>query len=211
MSITFDDGVLDSTTAPADTTDIATLRPRVAMSVSGCPENVQLLAIRLAARDFCRDTEIWQETLSTTSTADEDEYDLTALHDYDAVIQRVRAVRLDDSETDSDEADWRADEVGALTFEEAPDEDGLTIEADVVFVPRVSCEDFPTWLLDKWSEAVTAKALASLKAMPQKPWSDPASVDALEREYAYRCGQAKASLATERQSGDLMIQPPTFV
>lgn len=209
MSITFDDGVEDSGTTPAASTHVVTLLPRITASLPGCPSPVRLMALRQAARDFCRETEVWREILTTTSTEDEDEYDLTDLHTWDALIERVRAVRLDSSTVD--EGDYEVSEDGVLTFDTAPDADDYAIEADVVFLPLDECEDYPTWLIGKWSDAIQTKALMLLKAMPQKPWSDPKGAADLEREYVYQCGLAKVAVTMARKGGDLTAQAPTFV
>jgi len=208
MAITFTDGVASSSPAPQATLALSTLLPKLSITVAACPGNVKTLALKLAARDFCRDTEIWRETLSTTTTADEDEYDITDLHTYDALIQRVRLVTLDD--TDLVDSAWSVSEVGTLTLDTAPEETGDTLAIEVVFMPLEICTDYPGWLLDKWAEAIVARALAILKAQPQKPWSDPAAVPALDREYLYLCGRAKATLASERKSGDFGMSVPAF-
>lgn len=195
--------------AALESSNLYDLLPYAAIEASGCPTAVLKQALRLAGRDFCRDTEIWRETLTILSAADVAEYDLQNAHGEQATILRVFGLTLDGSEQATDDFTFSAE--GCLEFDTAPSEDDDEIVADVVLIPRMDATVYPAWLLADWGQAITALALARLKAMSGKPWSDPNGAQWKMQEYTVRCGDAKLAVLTGRQTGDMELRQREWV
>jgi hypothetical protein len=192
------------------TATIETLLPLV--QLPRCPDNAVLQALRLAAREFCLDTGCWREAIDAVAmVAGQTEYALVPEYG-NATIRHVVSVEIDGATVP--ESRWSFQTDGVLVFD--PEwVGGTSLVATVVYLPSVSCDDLPDWLLVRFGESISSRAVAGLKLNPESsrdpvPWYDPSgAVLALER---YRQGvfEAKVELLTGRRSGDVRVQHSSF-
>jgi hypothetical protein len=137
-------------------------------------ENVLMLQqIQLTAREFFRDTESWREELSPVNiVVDKTTYALPKL--YDAMIHRIIWVKTGGDTADPIEVDdYNLIEDYMLELENAPDTaltDGLIVKA--VFIPYLFSNEIPTFLMEKWAEAIAAGVKAALMMQNNKKWSN---------------------------------------
>lgn len=209
---------------PATPTDLYTLLPRISHELPSCPEPVQKEALRLAAQQFCRDTEAWIEKLAPTTSASMASVELNALlaATYDAAALRVKYVWFPDNGRIVYENYYRLAPDGGdmdMVFTTSANIDqALTVatadgdmEIGVIVDPYDTCAAYPAWLLRRWGTAICAGALATVKLQTKKPWSDPQGGMLRQSEYQLAVGTAKASNITGRKSGEIYIQPQPFV
>lgn len=188
------------------TADLYDLTHRVTPHVPGVEQLLLKQQMRALMQDFCRQTEIWKSQLaSIASEIDEDEYELTT--NYDAFIHRVTAVELDSVAVEYDSV---SEDGVTLTLTTAPVEDDLDIDVWVTLIPLENCTDYPTWLINRWGEAIVNGTIARLKAMDM-PWRDPNGVQLYDSMYRYAIGEAKRETITKRGPADIQITPRVFV
>lgn len=210
--IKFTDGVEDhyiqGTIAGGRDGNLYGLIPSIAPYVGGVPDPVMKQQLRECAKEYFQKTGQWRETLDLVGVTDQADYDLTAVHDHDADILRVRAVEkvempwafTVDSTTDT------------LTMDPAPIEDDKeAITAAVTFLPRDTNDTYPEELLSRARQAIVAGTKSRLYAMSKKPWSD---MQASQTQYAiYRelCGEGKREFTTGRGDANTRVRGRRFV
>ena len=191
------------------------LYPHIMPQVSGCDADLVLPAIQRTARDFCRDTEAWRETLWPLALRDtKDQY--TLVWDYEAEILRIIEVRWNTE--DGVDADLKGNPVPAseytlevnadgecrdvLTFNTAPTATvSRGLEVDVCYLPHMDAEGISAEMIDRWSEAIIAGALVRLMIMPEKPWANPSLAAFNKGEYDRYWQLAKGEVRREHKSG----------
>jgi hypothetical protein len=181
------------------------------MFLPRCPEPMQLMALRLTARRFCIDTELWAEDLDadTDTVADQLEYQLTPAYD-DVRIHRVTLVKVDTAEVF--EPYWSIARDNVLTLDPAPVAADLAILAKVVYVPTVACAAIADWIVDDFAECLAAGAMAHLRKDPggptPVPWFEPSAAAVAEEKYMDGVFIAKCAKATGRKSGEIIAEIP---
>lgn len=173
----------------------------------GCPTPVALQALRQSFRSFCRDTEIWVETVEQELEEDETEYSILP-DDVDAIAIRAHSVKIEDREIDSSR--YTLEGEGTLTFSEAPSETG-TLTVETVLEPIETNDSPPDWMLSRWGDTIRSGALASLMGQSGKPWNDAVGSRREIDSYIYGTGRAKAWRWTRGRSCELRCVPPDFV
>ncbi len=196
-------------------TALSSLFPYTAAALPLCPENYQKLALRLAARDFCRDTELWRDTMTGHTVVDTATYDFTSQLDSTVQCYRVLNVSIDDitiaprpydeQGRDVDSTGYTVDTGGIITLYPAPTTADLDIIINVAVLPLLTCDEYPAWLMGQWGEVIVLRAVASLKAESKKPWSDPEGAQLKESDYRYRAGQAKGWNSARRSNANLPV------
>lgn len=167
------------------------LLPLVSPYLEGCPENVQKQALREAARYFCKDSEVWIVEQEHDLTEDTYTITLTA-SDWDAMVGGVdKVVDADDHEYDLGRA-LTVSRSGVLTFKNELD-DSEIITVTFTLHPRLTCEEYPEWLLERWDHAVASKALSDLMSLKGKPWFSPESAQYYESRYQMLVAEAKST------------------
>ena len=190
---------------------LSTLLPL--MSVPRCPQPKMLQALRAGCRQFCRDTEMWRETLTGVSTvADQSDYTLTLGYD-DVLLLRVFRVEIDGIE--QDESHWAVSEDNILTLSPPPAIADKTITAYAVLMPSILCNSVADRIIDRWGEGIAARAEFSLKTdkgseIDPNPWYDPQTAGIALNTYNDVVGEAKAELFSQMQSGQKRILPGVF-
>lgn len=209
-AITISNMLVSVSVEPGTDTSVYDLLPILTVEVAACPVPAQKQALRLAAREFCIETEIWRETIETTSVEDDDTYVLAdSLDGYDADIWRILSLELDDSDVDA--TDYTFGPTGILTFDNAPDESDETIVAETVLVPRRTCTSYPYWLITQWGDVIVSNAVSRLKSQMGRPWTDPAGAEREMLAYRLGCGRAKGMVVSGREGGNWAIQGREFI
>lgn len=169
----------------------AGLYPLIVHEVPGCPNVMVLQYLQQAARDFCIETEAWQEELAAIDLV-EDTLAYTLVVEYDAEVRRILEVHIRTEEEVTDGADGSLQNYDkyeftpptTLTLDDSiePQEDvtdGLVVK--VVLVPQLF-EDVDSitvqagisaTFLNLWAEPIIGRAKWLLKRMSGKTWSDP--------------------------------------
>jgi hypothetical protein len=172
-------------------TTFSGLLPLLVPDLPNCPKQVILQYARQAARDFCIETEAWQEELAPIDLVDET-VDYTLVIPYDAEVRRIMEVYIRTEEDVDDGLDGTLQDYDKYEFTppttltlddsiEPQDDvtDGLVVK--VVLVPQLF-EDvhsettqagISSTFLNSWAEPIIARTLYLLKRMTRKDWSDP--------------------------------------
>ena len=187
--------------------ELSTLLPL--MQIPRCPQPAMLQALRNACRCFCRDTEIWRLTLDDFNTV-EDQAD----YELDLVFESVLLIRVSGVEVDSipqSEDRWRVSTDATLTLDPAPNADDKVVSVAVVLLPAITCNEVADFLVDRWGEAIAAKAAFDLKTDKGSkedpvPWYDPESAGLWLKRYNDGVGDAKAEVFSQMQSGEQILQ-----
>lgn len=172
-----------------------------------CPDPVIYQQLRFVAHEFCMETGIWRKQLpSITSVANQEDYTLSLSED--AVIMRVRAVEVDEVPWDFSEV---SEDGATLTLDPAPGSAGLDIDVWTSILPRESCTDYPSWLLERWGRALRLGVMYELMSMQDEPWSKNQEAVKLERQYEREKAKARRETQTLRGPAELRIQKRIFV
>jgi hypothetical protein len=198
-------GTIDGGTTTSN--NLYDLIPRIAAYVGGVPDPVLKQMLRFTLKDFCTETEIWQEDLvSFNSKASEDEY--TLVSPYDAYIHRVRDVYVNDVQTSFAEVGLDGT---LLTLCSETTEADLPIIVSVTFLPLETCTSVPAWMIMKWGNAIASGTKAYLKAMGKTPWSNSSDAEFWMSQYRWGINQAKREAATRRGPATLRVDARAFV
>ena len=196
--------------------NVNTLLPQVSPFVGRCPENMQLWALRTAARQFLLDTELLEETLADIATVeDQKEYTLTSEYT-NMNFKRVVTVYVheDDADTTADvdktgellPSDWSFDGNTTLTLDPAPVIDDYDIQVTVVYEPQMDCVLYPDWIVNRWGQHMAYGALATLRNDPidpnePAPWYSPEGAERALEKYNVGVGMVKSLRLSGNQSG----------
>jgi len=175
-------------------------------SIPGVPRELAIDVIRESVRQFCKESNIWRESLATANiVATQDTYPLT-LPVTDTKIASLLYVRYDNTildiktedELDYEDPDWRKGLNGTpdscvlldpttIQFNRIPETSvtsGLIIKASLM--PNNDCTVAPAELYDDWHAGVVNGALSKLMLMPKQTWSDPNQGLLEEKYFKYR-------------------------
>jgi hypothetical protein len=171
--------------------NLSTFLPDIYLEAPGCPESVALNALRHAMREFCERTRAWQEDLDDISViSGQPSYDIDV--PVDAELVMVLSGRYDGSQFDKiytpEEMDrvlvtWRSDTGTGVDYliqdwntlyvspiPTADDSEPVSLRAALKpTLSATTCGD----ILDQWREGLSSGAIARLKMITGKPWSDP--------------------------------------
>lgn len=154
-----------------------------------CPTVLMRQALYSASREFCLRSQVWKETMDSIDlVAEQTAYALNV--PWEARIDKIAEVRqnteagvdagIDGAEVIPKDYTFDPNESGGtLTLEVAP-QDSVTdgLDVDVVYVPHMGKKEepgrhqLPQWLMNKYGEALAAKAMAQLMSMPARNWSN---------------------------------------
>lgn len=201
--------------------------PDIYLEAPGCPELVALNALRHTLRDFCERTHAWQETLDAIAPLEGfPSYDMDAPPDSEvAVILSAtyagRPVPVTTArEMDFHATDWRNVSGGSVSaiipgvssirvypVPVADDEDTIVIRAALRPThSATTCGD----VLDGWREGIAAGALARLKKIPNKPWSDREAVSVYARDFGNAIADALSMTLRGNTVKSLRVEPRSF-
>jgi hypothetical protein len=166
----------------------------LATEVEECPAAIQERALRLAAFEFCRDTEIWRESWTIATVGGQYQYDLTPMLSFaNSGVHRIRSVRC--GVTNVYEGDWEPQRGNWIRFYRPPSmDDAQPLLIDVTLMPSIQCTVYPQWLLKRWHQAIVAGAVARLKSQTKRPWGDADGAKTFGMIWDSQTGLAKAEI-----------------
>ena len=187
----------------------ADLREYTDPRVSGCPPALVNQALYAASREFCERSRAWEEAFTIDLIADTAEYDL--LSTWQAGVEAVKEVRinttdgvaagnkgllLDDRQYTVERSDLGAMARLVLADSVTPTEavtSGLTLTA--ILVPTPGEHTLPGWFIQRYHEAIIAKALYELmRENPDDAWYNPGSATYWFRKWQGCVGRAKSDV-----------------
>ena len=203
-----------------NTTALENLLVHVRPHVPNASDLTLLRELRSATIEFCRRSEVWDQTLSFPAvTVGEPYYELTTPDQ--SMIQVYHQVWLDGDEepldlaTDEERLYYtdNADPWGYLPVQGnalylvPPPQTALGLRAKVSLIPTATADYVPQFLADRWGHEIAAGALARIMAIPgentyrpdsvayQRVLFDSAIADAKgDRELGYSNGPIRARL-----------------
>jgi len=177
---------------------LATLAPMVQMELNRCSSTLAQYALRRAAREFLRKTGIWQETITMDVVADQSEYTLASAV-ASATIYRIVSVNTNGGEGDNLPAEqYEFTDNTTLTLDDAytptdAETDGLVVVVSLI-PPLVGTDFTVSAILDRWAEAIIAKAISDLAMVPKRPYTDFAVAALKKAEYDRHLKQCLADV-----------------
>lgn len=197
--------------------------PHVLPDVPGCPKAIARTAIRDAAIEFCKRTQLWTaESNATGIVVDEPHY--TYAPETGAQVAATKAVwvsglRIDPitkaildtnysgwKTTTGTPSRWYGTEPGTIRLYPIPDEaisGGLLV--DVALKPSRTATTCPDFLLEDWAEEIAHGAKSKLLTMKGRPWSGDGrgSYAQFERAIARAKGEVNKSQTGESLSVEI--------
>lgn len=177
-----------------------------------CPQVMQKQHLQRALIEFCKDSELLQETITRNVVADQATYYINST--YDASIHRLLSVKIDDRELDIN--DYELVNESELRLDNAHTEDvtdGLVIK--MVLRPTLNNGDtessLPSIFLDRYGHIIATKAKSSLMLIPRKPWSEPQTGAYYAEQYRIMLNESKINRGHQHKNGDLVIEAREFV
>lgn len=191
--------------------NVADLRPLVAIEVPGCLTSSIDLAILQAAREFCRRSGVWRAWLADIALqAAVSEYTPTPPADGEIVDYLFANIDGEDTdifpEHEMDEfiVGWRTktgSAVEAVIGRQAsvlvypiPTASGEALSLRASIMPTRNATTLPD-NLSRWDEGLASGALARLKAMPGKGWTDREAVATHKDLFEVAINNASISMA----------------
>lgn len=182
---------------------------RVRPQVLGCPEPVAINALRSAAEELCRETHVWQKKLDPVSVySGIGDYGLPTPA-YSRIVSPLR-IQFDgkdvthkhEGELDLWDETWRdkVDTTPSFWTMESPETLRLVPKPNAdrtdVLIAWASLEPaedevtLPGWF-HQYSRCLKDGALAEIKEIPNKPWSDPKMAQFHRRRFNVEVSKAR--------------------
>lgn len=203
--------------------NISDFLPDVMAEARGCPEFLALPQIRYALREFCDQSRAW--------TVDADpvvlvggvyEYPLDLPPDVELAVNGLLSGEFQGALVDlvpyaSLPAGWRSEPWNGLKGIASRDRRAIVVypppladiadplTVTVVVRPTVSAQTCGD-ILGDWIEGIAAGAVARLKAMPEKPWSDRPAVGEYRSRFESAINSASASVDKGHSSAPLRVR-----
>lgn len=201
--------------------------PRVRVEADGVPRALALLHIRTVLRELCRASHIWQQELDPiTLYANVAERDIPrpdgaeVMRILGASYQGGTLKRRSTEQLRAADPDWQTatgDGLSAIVpgyrtvrlypIPETTLADPLYLTVELV--PSQSTTQCPDELLE-YADGIAAGALARLKRMAGKPWTDRQAVREYEDEFNEAVGRAIHEVASGRTGASLQVKPREF-
>lgn len=156
-------------------TTLSSLLNFIHAELPSCPAELQKMAAYRVVRDFCDQTELWEEdTVAQDTTVGQTEFRIPS--GSDAFAKRVTNVELNGSDLDAVEDYTFSEQTQKVTLTDAitaTDAGTGKFIATVIRVPNMGCESMPSWILERYAEGIIAAIKATLMEMPGERWSNP--------------------------------------
>lgn len=210
-------------TNPAGSRTWSDLTPRVKPSVRGCPENIIEEALRFAAIDFCRRTEVLKKYFEIDVQRGVSDYYLELEACANPI--RIHSVTLDDRyEHRPDPANhwsWCGGCCGFRFSSESPthvrvdpitgDDRERALKVTLVVAPTPDSCTLDDFLYTQWAEAITYGARARLHgmlgsaALPNR-WYSPNEERKFQRAFDAEMARAKLEVCRGYRSGPIVAR-----
>lgn len=200
--------------------------PHVVNELPQCPEPVIAFELRNALIDFCDRSLAWQEPIDTVRViAGRAEYELDA--PAQARISTVVEAVFDDREIHPmtipelmrKDRNWRS-QVGhvshyvntdpeTIRLYRIPEQDGV-LNMIGAFAPTRNGTLIPSYIYERYMEAVRFGCLYRLMRQQAKPWSNPSLAQSYESMFLAKCLQAKAFVNKGQSRADSKVKQMPF-
>lgn len=201
-------------------TALSTLLLRVVPYARAENDGERLQLLSQGARDFCRKTWAWGETMSGVAlVAGQLEYTVTIPAGYLADVLAVDSVQRKTSAGVLARTYLKSEYVvkpdNKIEFAVAPLATGATttdtLTLGLVWLPTEAVLSLPDWLMDRWGEAFRHYAIAQLLEMHGTSRAHEQSRQRHQSDYDALVASAKAERFSGRQSGPQTLTIPEFV
>lgn len=196
--------------------------PAIVSELPDCPRFTMASAVQYVAREFYRQTRAWRVrdvTLATT-VAGQPGYTVTT-NPTDGILVGLPAVWIADEEVDeiafggeddalpTDRDDRPAVGVSgpsSILLVPPPLSSGLLVKATAAYAPAPTATGISDQLHDEHHEAIERAAVARLKRMYGKPWSDPQGAVLADQEAARLALHAASAAGPQRRRAALRVK-----
>lgn len=177
----------------------------IVVEVPAVLEPTALSHLIRAARQFCRDSRIWQREFSIYTVKGVDGYSVSPA-DSGTVLDvewlalegryldgRHSTALVGNSDPEASRGrpeTYHLFEGDRIVFTPIPDGSHIVTGVQSLIPPRGS-DEIPDWMADQWGEALVALTSANLMTMPNKDWTDPSASQIHFARYAQLVQQAK--------------------
>lgn len=207
--------------------EISAFLPEVYLDAPGVPEPVALNALRNALRELCVVSRAWSTELDPIAiVSGQVLYDLDCPYGSEATAiisatQGTTALAVttihDLNRTDSGWRDRTGEALWAVIFDpgnvrvyptpSADQDDPLLVRVSLrPTLDASACDD----LMGRYSEYLVAGALARLKTIPNKPWSDREAVGVHQAQFRYGINRAASDVFKGFSGESLTVTPRRF-
>lgn len=204
--------------------------PYVRPFIESCADIVMEAAIKRAAINFCESTKIYRLDADPISEAiAQAEYDIAFAADANILVIGLWHVTRNDEDIreiseyklDTSIWNWRQNS-GTPTFYYLSDSNKLRlypiptadtvdfIKCNCIVRPTIDAINVPDYLHAQWAEVIAEGALAYLKKMPLKPWTDFNNAAIHEMAYHRGMSQAKKYIMKSRGVQSTYVSPQDY-
>lgn len=192
---------------------LSDFRPKIIGHVPGCPEFLIEDAARDAAREYCKDTWVWQDGAGENEEIEVDPYEEQTVYDLtnedDAVIIAVSAVLRNGTPMKPGIEYARAVKDARLVLS-SPLSASDEVEVKRVHRPSATAAVIPDFLLEDHAGGIANRAIASLLTMAAKPWTDASKAMYHEGLYLAAVSEARAAAIKGGTNQSLAVYPRKF-
>lgn len=185
------------------------LFPRIRIHVPGCPDPIIETILRQRAIQFCRETKIWEETLTAV-------YPVPTITRYQLDIPAQTQLLSIVSTMQGKTATYPGIELtptvnvfGLMTFDTEPDPTNGSIEVRAILRPSDDASELPDRIGLDFDTALIHGCVASLQAMPNRDWTNLQAIAYHENIYRDRVSEAYLLRATKGNEEPLRVRPFT--
>jgi hypothetical protein len=197
----------------------------------GCTEFIAMDKIRLAAIEFCRLTQVSQETMVELDLEEDEAYvDIptpnNSVRVYKVMWARIphrsltpyrrqplanRHMNWDETGTGEWPTSFIQEKKGQIRVIPTPNQDQLgALTAHVCFIPARNATKLDALLLDDYRDAIASGALQRLLMMRKEAWYDPDSAQLHMRSFASEISNARATVNKDQLMADTRVQMHRF-
>lgn len=211
----------------------STLTPDVAVHVQGCPPPVIENALRSAAIDFCSRTGIWRKNLDAQNITG-GVYDYTLNPPSGALVHKVLQVKCDNIPLTPltaellmakfpTQPDTNVERRSTPTCYSMIDQRSIQLvpvpldsiinglKVMVSLRPTLDAAGVDSIAVDAYAEVLVHGALQRLVAIPEKPWSNPKSVEYHGHEFSVGISRARADAERGNTVANLRVAMRPFI
>ena len=198
------------------------LIPDVRTHLSGAPDPTCRLYLRRSAKQFCKDSLVWDVPVLTaaveanidthrTFAIDDDEFDVPE-QAYITVVSRVELdVPGENEPRVVGERFVRFNiKTGVLTLRSGAITTSGDLEVSAVLEPTRSATTLPDFLVELWGTGIADYAIFQMLLMPKQEWSDPQLAEIFRDKYQRRVSEARTIRAREGTTKTIEVEPIPF-
>jgi len=152
--------------------NLAAIADDIMIRLPGCTDEMVRRSIASVYRDFCKRSCCIKTRRTLVFAAGERKKSISPKTG-DCIVDCVVSVRMSGHELSAENM-WRFDNFSIVLEDRMVPVDGSVVVLDVecVEIPRLGSEIAPSWLIQRFGDAIASGVLARLMAMTGKAWSD---------------------------------------